>query len=118
MANRIYKEEHDIFRDTFRKFVSKEVLPHYEKWEEEAMVPREIWKKMGANGYLCTWIPEKYGGSGVGFEYAMIMIEEMLYAGAMSFWTSLHSDIIVHYIHSFGSEEQKMRWLPGCVSGT
>jgi len=117
MGNSIYREEHDIFRDAFRKFLAKEVLPNYEHWEEQAMIPRDIWKKMGDNGYLCTWMEEKYGGSGVGFEYAMITIEEMMYAGAMSFWTFLHSDIIVPYLHSFGTEEQKMKWLPGCASG-
>lgn len=117
MANRIYTEEHQIFRDAFRKFVSKEVVPHYEHWEEQSLIPREIWKKMGDNGYLCTWMEEKYGGSGVGFEYSMIILEELMYAGAVSFVSFLHSDIIVPYIHSFGTEEQKMKWLPGCASG-
>ena len=113
MGNRIFKEEHDIFREAFRKFLSKEVTPYFEKWEEEAMIPRDIWKKMGDSGYLCSWLDEKYGGSGAGFEYAMITIEEIMYSGAISFWTFLHSDIIVPYLYAFGNEEQKAKWLPG-----
>jgi acyl-CoA dehydrogenase len=117
MGNRIFKEEHDIFREAFRKFLNSEVRPHLETWEEERMIPRDIWKKMGENGYLCSWMDEKYGGSGVGFEYAVIMIEEIMYSGAISLWTFLHSDIIVPYIYSFGNEEQKAKWLPGCATG-
>lgn len=117
MGNRIFKEEHDIFREAFRKFLNSEVKPNLEKWEEERMIPRDIWRKMGHNGYLCSWMDEKYGGSGVGFEYAVIMIEEIMYSGAVSLWTFLHSDIIVPYLYSFGNEEQKAKWLPGCASG-
>lgn len=117
MGNRIFKEEHDIFREAFRKFLNSEVKPNLETWEEERMIPRDIWRKMGHNGYLCSWMDEKYGGSGVGFEYAVIMIEEIMYSGAVSLWTFLHSDIIVPYLYSFGNEEQKAKWLPGCASG-
>jgi acyl-CoA dehydrogenase len=117
MNNRIFKEEHDIFREAFRRFLNKEVKPYFEEWEEERIIPRDVWKKMGNNGYLCTWMEEEYGGAGVGFEYSMITIEEIMYSGALSFWTFLHSDIIVPYVHSFGSAEQKAKWLPGCASG-
>ena len=117
MGNRIFKEEHDIFREAFRKFLNSEVKPNLEKWEEERMIPMDIWRKMGHNGYLCSWMDVKYGGSGVGFEYAVIMIEEIMYSGAVSLWTFLHSDIIVPYLYSFGNEEQKAKWLPGCASG-
>lgn len=117
MGNRIFREEHGIFRDAFRKFLSREVKPYIETWEEERAIPRDIWKKMGENGYLCPWLDEKYGGSGVGFEYSVIIVEEIMYSGAVGLWTFLHSDIIVPYVHSFGTEEQKSKWLPGCVSG-
>lgn len=110
-------EEHDIFRDAFKKFLVKEVIPHMEEWEETGVVPREAWEKMGANGFLCPWLDEKYGGSGVGFEYSVIINEELGYIGAMGLFAGLHSDIIVPYINSYGNEEQKMKWLPGCASG-
>lgn len=117
MCRSIFKEEHEIFRDSFKKFLAKEVTPCLEKWEEDGIVPREMWRKMGANGFLCPWLDEKYGGSGAGFEYSAIINEELSYIGATGLIAGLHSDIIVPYIYSFGSEERKMKWLPGCASG-
>ncbi len=117
MRRGLFKEEHDIFRDAFKKFIHKEVTPFIEQWEEDEIIPKEMWKKMGENGFLCPWMEEKYGGSGVGFEYSVIINEELTYVGAHGLLAGLHSDIIVPYIHSFANEEQKMRWLPGCASG-
>jgi acyl-CoA dehydrogenase len=117
MGVTLFREEHEIFRDSFKKFLSKEVAPFIEQWEEEGIVPKEMWTKMGANGFLCPWLDEKYGGSGVGFEYSAIINEELSYIGANGLIAGLHSDIIVPYIYSFGNEEQKMKWLPGCASG-
>ncbi|HOK06227.1 MAG TPA: acyl-CoA dehydrogenase family protein [Syntrophales bacterium] len=117
MERSIFKEEHVIFRDSFRKFLEREIKPHLERWEEEGIVPREAWKKMGANGYLCPWLEECYGGMGAGFEYSVVIIEELARAGCSGLLAGLHSDIIVPYIHSYGTEEQKARWLPGCASG-
>jgi acyl-CoA dehydrogenase len=117
MSRTLFKEEHEIFRDSFKKFLAKEVIPYLEKWEEDGIVPREMWNRMGANGFLCPWLDEKYGGSGAGFEYSVIINEELFYIGATGLIAGLHSDIIVPYIHSFGNEEQKMKWLPGCASG-
>ncbi len=117
MTRKIFKEEHQIFRENFRKFIAKEVAPFLETWEREGIVPRDVWKKMGANGYLCPWLEEKYGGSNAGFEYSVVINEELSYIGANGLLAGLHSDIIVPYLSSFGNEEQKARWLPGCASG-
>ncbi|MFA5183005.1 MAG: acyl-CoA dehydrogenase family protein [Syntrophales bacterium] len=117
MERNLFTEEHTIFRDAFGRYLDREVVPYYEKWEEEGIVPRVMWKKMGEGGYLCPWLPEKYGGSGAGYEYSVIIMEEMSYRGVLGLMLPLHNDIIVHYINSFGSAEQKMRWLPGCASG-
>jgi acyl-CoA dehydrogenase len=117
MGRAIFKEEHDIFRAAFKKFLAKEVVPNLEQWEKDGMVPRDAWIKMGQNGFLCPWMEEKYGGIGAGYEYSVIIMEELGYAGASGLVAGLHSDIIVPYLHSFGSEEQKMKWLPGCASG-
>ncbi|MBN1615160.1 MAG: acyl-CoA dehydrogenase family protein [Deltaproteobacteria bacterium] len=117
MERKLFKEEHGIFRDAFRKYLAKEVTPHLEQWEEDGIVPKAAWKKMGENGYLCPWLEEQYGGFGAGFEYAVIINEELAYIGASGLVLGLHSDIIVPYIYEFGNDEQKMRWLPGCVSG-
>ncbi|MGQ9824923.1 MAG: acyl-CoA dehydrogenase family protein [Desulfotomaculales bacterium] len=112
----IYTEEHEVFRRAFKKFVEKELVPHIEEWEEKGEVPREVWKKLGAQGYLCPWLEEKYGGAGADFAYSVIINEELAWAGA-GVSVGLHSDIIAPYIASYGSEEQKQKWLPGCASG-
>ena len=117
MSRKLFEEEHLIFRDSFRKFLEHEVIPCMAKWEEDGIVPVEVWKKMGENGFLCPWMEEKYGGVGAGFEYSVIINEEIFRAGATGLAVGLHSDVTVPYIHSFGTEEQRMRWLPGCASG-
>jgi len=117
MSRCYFKEEHLIFRDAFSRFLDKEIVPCYEIWEENGMVPRDIWQRMGENGFLCPWLEEKYGGVGAGYEYSVVMMEELFSRGITGLLTSLHNDIVVPYIHSYGNEEQKMRWLPGCVTG-
>jgi len=117
MTRAWFQEEHQIFRDAFRKHMEREILPFIDEWEAQRMVPRSAWKKMGDQGYLCPWLEEEYGGAGVGFEYSIIINEELALANASSFVVGLHSDIIAPYIHSFGSEEQKKKWLPGSASG-
>ncbi|PKN33688.1 MAG: acyl-CoA dehydrogenase [Deltaproteobacteria bacterium HGW-Deltaproteobacteria-19] len=112
-----YTEEHGIFRDTMRRFVTNELIPHADEWEEAGIVPRSIWQKMGQQGFLGTSVPAEYGGPGADFLYSVIAIEELARANLSSFSTWLHSDIVVPYIVSFATEEQKQAYLPGCVSG-
>jgi acyl-CoA dehydrogenase len=112
-----YSEEHKIFRDSLRKFLDKEVVPHIEEWEEAGIVPRSVWKKMGEQGFLCTSVPEEYGGLAADFLYSVIITEETTKSGFSGLTASLHSDIVVPYIISFASEEQKHKYLPGCISG-
>jgi hypothetical protein len=57
MTREIYTEEHDIFRDAFRKFLEKETVPHREEWIKAGIVPREIWKKTGEQGFIAPWLP-------------------------------------------------------------
>ncbi|HDP80162.1 MAG TPA: acyl-CoA dehydrogenase [Spirochaetes bacterium] len=113
----IYTEEHAIFRESLRKYLEKNVTPYADEWEEAGIVPKQAWKDFGAQGFLCPWLPEEYGGSGVGFEYSVIIVEEMGKTNQAGLVTLLHSDIIVPYLYSFGNEEQKKKWLPGCASG-
>ena len=76
-----YSEEHKIFSVYFRKFLEKEVIPHIEEWEEAHIVPRSVWKKMGEQGFLCTSVPEEYGGLGADFLYSVIVTEETTKSG-------------------------------------
>ena len=112
-----YSDEHRIFRQTLRKFLEKEVIPHVEEWEEAGIVPRSAWKKMGEQGFLCTAVPEAYGGAGGDFLYSVIVTEEMARTNHSGLAAALHSDVIVPYIVAFGSEDHRKKYLPGCVSG-
>lgn len=111
-----YDEDHNIFRDTVRKFCASEILPNADRWEEEGNVDREFWLRCGEAGLLCPTVPEAYGGLGLDFRYNAIINEEIAYAGATT-GIPLQSDIIVDYIVEYGSEEQKQHWLPKMVSG-
>jgi acyl-CoA dehydrogenase len=117
MDRTLFSEEHDAFRKSFRQFCEREIVPHQQKWREQGQVDREIWRKAGAQGFLCTWMDEKYGGAGGDFLYATVLMEELARVYESGFAMGLHSDIIVPYIYSFGNEAQKQKWLPGCASG-
>ncbi len=117
MDRSLFGEEHVAFRTSFRQFAEREIVPHQQRWREQGQVDREIWRKVGAQGFLCTWMEEKYGGAGGDFLHAVIVMEELARIYESGLAISLHSDIIVPYIHTFGTEEQKQRWLPGCASG-
>lgn len=112
-----YTEEHINFRKRVRKFMEDEVIPNVEQWEKDHIVPREIWKKMGREKFLCTALPAEYGGLGGDFLYSVILLEEISKTNHSGLASPLHSDIVVPYISSYASEEQKKKYLPGCVSG-
>ena len=114
----IYTQEHEDFRAMVRTFMEKEVAPHMEQWEKDGQVSRDLWTKAGEQGLLCFDVPEEYGGMGMeDFRYNAIVSEELSRVGASGPGFPLHTDIVVPYITSLGTEEQKQRWLPGCVSG-
>ncbi|MGJ7911819.1 acyl-CoA dehydrogenase family protein [Neobacillus sp. LXY-1] len=117
MKHPYLNEDHEIFRQSLRKFLEKEAYPFYEQWEEERMIPRSFWKKMGEQGYLCPDIDEKYGGSEVDWGFSVVINEELEKVGTGLIGIGLHNDIVVPYITAYGSEEQKQRWLPQCVTG-
>ena len=117
MYKNLYRKEHLLFREAFKCFLAKEIIPFYDQWEKEGIIPKEVWKRMGQNGYLCPWVEKEYGGAGRGLEFSFIITEEMAYAGVYGLMAGLHSDIVAPYIHSFGNEKQKKKWLPGCISG-
>jgi alkylation response protein AidB-like acyl-CoA dehydrogenase len=114
----IFDDEHEAFRTTVRGFLDREVAPHHEQWEADGVVPRELWTKAGDLGLLCFDVEEQYGGAGVrDFRYNMVVAEELARIGANGPGFGVHTDIIVPYLSSLGTDEQKRRWLPGCVSG-
>ncbi|MCP4628190.1 MAG: acyl-CoA dehydrogenase [bacterium] len=112
-----YTEEHNNFRERLNVFLAEEVTPFGDQWEADKIVPKSVWRKMGHGGFLCTDVAAEYGGMGGDFLYSLIVAEEMTKTWITGLATSLHSDIVVPYINSFGSEELKKKYLPGCVSG-
>lgn len=118
MKRRLFDEEHEIFRDSVRGFLKKEIQPHADRWQEQGIVDREAFLKAGEQGLLLMWAEEQYGGSGVcDFRYEQIFIEENARFGDAGFFATLHSRLVGPYIGELGTDEQKARWLPKCVSG-
>jgi alkylation response protein AidB-like acyl-CoA dehydrogenase len=118
MDRGIFDEEHEMFRDAARTFLQNEIGPHADRWAEQEIVDREAFLKAGEQGMLCMWADEKYGGAGVSdFRYEQILLEENARYGDVGFFIFLHSRLVGPYIGHLGSEEQKARWLPKCVSG-
>ena len=118
MTREIFEAEHEDFRRTARTFYEKEVVPFHEQWDKDGIVPRELWNKAGEAGLLCFDVPEEYGGPGIDdFRFNVIVTEEQGRVGASGPGFSVHSDIIVPYIIGLANDEQKRRWLPGCVTG-
>ncbi|AKU27789.1 Acyl-CoA dehydrogenase [Geobacillus stearothermophilus] len=117
MTARYLREEHHMFRAAFRKFLEKEAYPHYNDWEKRGIIPRSFWAKMGENGFLCPWVDEAYGGLNADFAYSVVINEELEKVGSSLVGIGLHNDIVTPYIASYGTEEQKQKWLPKCVTG-
>jgi acyl-CoA dehydrogenase len=113
----LFSEEHELFRQSFRKFVEREVVPNQPRWNHEHIVDREAWRKAGQNGFLCPWLEPEHGGAGGDFLHSAVIIEELARAYESGFAMSLHSDVVVPYLHRFGTDAQHRRWLPGCARG-
>jgi acyl-CoA dehydrogenase len=113
----VYRDDHEMFRDTARRFAERECKPRQAEWDAAGRVDRETWLKAGREGLLCMTLPEEYGGAGGDFGHSAVFVEELAYAGVVGPAFSLQSDIVAPYILRNGSTEQKRKWLPGCASG-
>ncbi|WP_060978211.1 MULTISPECIES: acyl-CoA dehydrogenase family protein [Pseudomonadota] len=118
MRRTIFEPEHEQFRDSVRKFMQTEIGPHADRWRKAGQVDREAYLKAGANGFLCTWADDAYGGAGIDdFRFEQIIIEENMRHGDIGFYINLHNDLVAPYIATLGNDEQKARFMPGIVSG-
>lgn len=113
----LYSEYHEMFRDALSRFIAEEITPNHAEWEKAGIVPRKLWRKAGEAGFLCTAVPEEYGGAGGDFLHSAIMVEEMARAGATGPTFYLHSEIVAPYLVHYGTEEQKRHWLPKMATG-
>jgi acyl-CoA dehydrogenase len=117
MRRDVFTPDHDLFREQFRRFAQKEIEPRVAEWNARGTSDRETWRRAGEAGFLGAAAPVEYGGAGGDFLYDAIIMEEMASIRAHAMMISLHSDIILPYLITYGSEEQKRRWVPGAVSG-
>jgi acyl-CoA dehydrogenase len=118
MKRKVFDEEHEMFRDSVQNFMKNEIQPHSDKWHEQGIVDREAFLKAGEQGLLLMWADEKYGGAGVAdFRYEQVLIEENAKFGDAGFFMTLHNRLVGPYIGELGTDEQKARWLPKCISG-
>ena len=113
----LFTSDHEAFRDAFRKFCDKEIAPFHEAWEEQGYVDRAVWNKAGENGFLCMTMPEAYGGSGADKLYSVVQMEELARGGYSGIGYSLHSEIVAPYLLHYGTEAQKLKYLPKLASG-
>jgi acyl-CoA dehydrogenase len=115
----LYEEDqqHKDFRQVFKKFVAREITPYVKEWADKGSVPREIWLKLGRQGFLCPWLPEEYGGLGLDYGFSVVINEELIRGDGFGVGLGLHSDTATPYLYHFGSEELKKRLLPRCTTG-
>ncbi len=120
MKRRLFDDEHEQFRASFRRWLEAEVVPHHLTWESEGIVPRDLFRQAGALGFLGMAIPQDLGGGGVDdFRYNLIIGEEVQAAGVSGsgLALTLHNDICTPYFLEYCNPEQAARWLPGIASG-
>ena len=118
MKRLIFDEEHEMFRDSVRRFMQSEIEPSVEQWREDGRCDPDAFRKAGEQGLLCMWADEKYGGLGIkDFRFEQIVIEETIRHGDISLFLTLHSRLVGPYIGHLGSEALKERLLPRCISG-
>ena len=113
----LFSPEHETFRDSVRRFMREEVEPHDERWQEQGFVDKEVWRKAGANGFLCCSMPEQYGGAGADKLYSVVLMEEQARANNSSLGWGLHSEIVAPYLLNYGTDALKQRYLPEMAAG-
>ncbi len=116
----IFEDEHDDYRESFRRFLRAEVVPEYPEWERDHIVPKSLFTKCAEYGFLAMEVPEEYGGNGVeDWRFNVVLAEESVWAGVSDAMAGplLHSDVVLPYITATANEEQRERWLPGIASG-
>ena len=118
ITRKLFSPEHEMFRDSVRRFIEDEIKPHHEDWQKAGITPRSLWERAGAAGLLCSTVPEEFGGYGADFLYSAIVIEELARPGTPDIAFYTHSDIAAPYLIDFATPEQKGAWLPELVAGT
>lgn len=112
-------EEMSLYRDMTIRMLEQEVAPFYDAWESAGQVPRSLWNTLGSAGLLGVDMPECYGAAQAPFDVAQMILEEMsrMGFGGLASGLNIHANIVMPYILTYGSEEQKQHWLPKMITG-
>ncbi|KAF7654642.1 hypothetical protein LDENG_00067000, partial [Lucifuga dentata] len=116
-TRRIFNEEHDVFRESVRRFFQKEVVPYHKEWEKAGQVSREVWEKAGEQGMLGIMVPEEHGGIGGDLFSTVVVWEELMYSNCSGPGFTLHSDIVIPYIINYCTKAQIERFIPNMIAG-
>lgn len=121
MKRQLFTADHEAFRETAREFINRHVTPHLERWEQQRLIDREVWRAAGRQGLIGLSAPTEFGGAGQDSDYRfrLVLLEELarVFATSLASSFSLQDDIVIPYISSIGSPAQKARWLPQLVTG-
>jgi alkylation response protein AidB-like acyl-CoA dehydrogenase len=120
MRREIFEDVHEQFRESFRTYLQREVIPRHDQWEEEGIVPRQALRRAGEAGFLAIELPEELGGAEVDdFRFNVVIGEEIGYAAVLGFGIGMtvHNDVCVPYFAEYADEAQRARWFPGLASG-
>jgi acyl-CoA dehydrogenase len=109
-------DDHELFRETARAWIEREILPNDERWQARGYVDRELWRSAGEAGLLGTDVPAEHGGLGGDFGFECVIYEELLHAGFACFGKGVH-EIATHYVLDYGTDEQRAAWVPRLVGG-
>jgi alkylation response protein AidB-like acyl-CoA dehydrogenase len=121
MQRTLYEADHEAYRNTVREFLDREVVPHKDRWDDQHMIDRDIYRRAAAAGIYALSVPEEYGGAGeADYRYRLVVCEEVGRVNALSFGLTLglQDDLVLHYLTDLTNSEQRKRWLPGFASGT
>lgn len=116
----LFEDDHEAVRESFRRFLKKEIVPYYSQWERDGIIPHEIFELVGSHGYLCMSVAPEYGGQGIDdYRFSILLNEESLALGLTAFASgmALINDVALPYFLEYTNEEQKKRWFPGMVAG-
>ncbi len=113
----LFNSDHETFRDSVRRFMAEEVMPHEDRWQEQGYVDRDVWLKAGDNGFLCVSMPEEYGGAAADRLYSVVLMEEQAFANSSSIGFGLHSEIVAPYLNRYGNTALKQKYLPKMAKG-
>jgi acyl-CoA dehydrogenase len=114
---KVFRDDHEMFRDQVRRFIETEIVPHHAQWERDGIVPKSLWLRAGEEGLLCVTAPEEYGGAGGDFGHSAVLSEELARVNATAVGFTTHSDVAVPYLINYGTDDQKARWLPRLIAG-